>query len=40
MFEMYWSAWIHFHHEKVEMEDGMECYIINMTEPSADFEDY
>lgn len=40
MFEMYWSAWIHFHHEKVEMEDGMECCIINMTEPSADFEDY
>ena len=40
MFDMYWSAWINFRHEKVEMEDGMECYIINVTEPMADFGDY
>lgn len=40
MFEMYWSSWINFNHEKVEMEDGMECYIINFTEPMVDFEEY
>ena len=40
VFDMYWSAWINFRHEKVEMEDGMECYIINVTEPMADFGDY
>ena len=40
MFEMYWSSWINFSHEKVEMEDGMECYIIRFTEPMVDFLDY
>ena len=40
MFEMYGSSWINFHHEKVEMEDGMECFIIHFTEPMADFGDY
>ena len=37
MFEMYWSSWINFWHEKVEMEDGMECFLIHFTEPMADF---
>ena len=36
----YWKTWIDFRHEKVEMEDGMECYIITMTEPIVDFEEY
>lgn len=36
----YWKTWIDFKHEKVEMEDGMECYIITMTEPIVDFEEY
>lgn len=40
MFEMYWSSWINFYHEKVEMEDGLECFIINYTEPNVDFENY
>lgn len=40
MFDMYWSAWIDFYHEKIEMEDGMVCYIINATEPTTDFGDY
>lgn len=40
MFEMYWSSWINFWHEKVEMEDGMECFILHFTEPMADFGDY
>ncbi len=25
--------WVDFEHELIEMEDGMECYIINMPEP-------
>lgn len=33
-----WIQWLDFHHEKVEMEDGMECYIITMsTKPMLDF---
>lgn len=40
MFEMYWSSWVDFWHEKVELEDGMECYIIHFTEPLPDFSDY
>lgn len=36
----YWKTWIDFKHEKVEMEDGMECYIVTMTEPIVDFEEY
>lgn len=40
MFEMYWSSWINFYHKKVEMDDGMECFIIEATEPMTDFEDY
>lgn len=39
-FDHYWKTWIDFRHEKVEMEDGMECYIITMTEPIPDFEEY
>lgn len=35
-----WSSWINFYHEKVEMDDGMECFIIEATEPMTDFEDY
>ena len=36
----YRKTWIDFRHEKVEMEDGMECCIITMTEPIPDFEEY
>lgn len=40
MFEMYWSSWIHFRHEKFELDDGIEGYIITYTEPMVDFEEY
>lgn len=36
----YWKTWIDFRHEKVEMEDGMECYIVTMTEPIPNFDEY
>lgn len=36
----YWKTWIDFGHEKVEMEDGMECYILTMTEPIPNFDEY
>ena len=40
-YDMYWQSWIDFHHEKVEMDDGMECIIISFNQdPYADFEDY
>ena len=39
-----WSSaqmyWINFRHEKVEIDDGLECYIISITEPLVDFEYY
>lgn len=39
--EMYWHSWIDFHHEKVVMDDGLECYIITMVHPPEDdFTDY
>lgn len=41
MHERCWNAWIDFHHEKVVMDDGLECYIITMESmPYADYEDY
>lgn len=40
LYETYWDAWINFHDEKVEMEDGMECWIVSMTEPFVGYEDY
>ena len=40
MFDMYWSSWIHFWHEEVDMEDGMECTIIHFTEPLVGFDNY
>ena len=39
--ELYGHAWIDFKHELVEMEDGLECYIIRYPqEPRLDFMDY
>lgn len=38
---MYWAYWIEFDHEKVVMDDGLECYIITMRyEPVIDFAYY
>lgn len=39
--DMYWQTWVDFHHEKVVMDDGLECIIVSFNqEPYADFEDY
>lgn len=39
--ETYLYNWIDFHHQKVIMEDGMECTIISMcTEPTFCFDGY
>jgi hypothetical protein len=39
--EYQWYSWIEFYHRKVELEDGMECYIIEIvTDPVPDFEEY
>lgn len=39
--DMYWQTWVDFHHEKVFMDDGLECIIISFSqEPYPDFEDY
>lgn len=38
---MYWAEWVEFDHEKVTMDDGLECYIISMRyEPVIDFAYY
>ena len=39
--DMYWTFWIDFDHEKVIMDDEMECTIIRMCyEPVVDFDCY
>lgn len=39
--ETYWYCWVEFEHEKVTMDDGLECTIIHMLkEPTFGFEDY
>lgn len=39
--DTYWYSWVEFEHQKVVMDDGLECYIITMlTEPTFDFENY
>ena len=41
MNDMYWSCWIDFQHEKVIMDDGLECTLITiLQEPTFDFEEY
>ena len=40
MYEMYWDGWLYFNHTKVEMEDGMECWIIDYTEPFIEYLEY
>lgn len=39
--DAYWQTWIDFQHEKVVMDDGLECIIVSFNqEPYPDFEDY
>ena len=38
--ETYWQTWIDFHHEKVVMDDGLECIIITFgQDPYSDFDE-
>lgn len=37
----YGYSWIDFHHHKTELDDGLQCYIIEMVfEPDSSFRDY
>lgn len=39
--EYYWQHWVDFEHEKVVMEDGLECIIISMwMEPTTEWQEY
>lgn len=39
--ERHWQEWVDFIHEKVTMDDGLECYILKMHgEPTIYFENY
>lgn len=40
LFDMYWSSWVNFSHEVSETDDGKIFWIIRMTEPTTEFEDY
>lgn len=41
VFDCQWYSWIEFNHRKVVMDDGLECYILEiLTEPIPDFEEY
>ena len=36
-----WYAWIEFNHKKVELDDGLECYILEiLTEPAPNYGDW
>ena len=38
--EYQWYSWIEFNHRKVVMDDGLECYILEiLTDPVPDFEE-
>ena len=40
-FECYWQSWVDFAHEKVVMDDGLECQIIHIqSEPVLGFDEY
>ena len=39
--DAYWQTWIDFHHETVEIDEGLECMIISFVqEPFLDFEEW
>ena len=39
--DAYWQTWIDFNHEKVVMDDGLECILISfMQDPFPDFEEW
>lgn len=40
LYDMYWSDWVDFWHESAVTDDGTEYFIIHMTDPFPDFEDY
>ena len=41
MYDTWWASWVDFTHDKVVMDDGLECYIISFPqEPTFGFEDY
>ncbi|MBR5862201.1 MAG: hypothetical protein IKZ08_02630 [Bacteroidales bacterium] len=41
LYDMYWWSWIEFKHEKVVLDDGLECTMIIMEyDPMYDFENY
>ena len=41
MYDMYWNQCLDFRHQKVVMDDGLECTIIMFVqEPTPDFADY
>lgn len=41
LYDMYWSQWLDFQHQKVVMDDGLECTIIMFVQkPTPDFADY
>lgn len=41
MYDIWWSSWVDFEHEKVVMDDGLECYILSFAqEPTFGFDDY
>ena len=41
MWQTSWNSWLSFNHHKTVMDDGLECYIVSMSnEPVPNFDDY
>ena len=40
VYDMQWYAWVEFNHRRVELDDGLHCYILEiLTEPVPDFDE-
>lgn len=41
LLDMTWNEWLDFNHEKVVLDDGLECYVVSMSvDPLFDYEYY
>lgn len=40
LLETYWNSWLEFQHIHVDMDDGMECTLIEFMDPFVDFRYY
>ena len=40
MMDAYWTSWVDFNYTKAEMDDGLECYILEVLDPMEGYDEY